>query len=288
MTTTKTKRKTELKTDWKQFFNFEKQLLQYLAEMKFLTGNKDELAYQQSEYRNSILERPPKFIHACISLEGDAAKIAKVEADIEELKSLFLAVSNTSNFPSRFPQLLSPTPLQINLSQHDAYRSNVVPASDSKKKLYGAEFIQVKRYELDQIDLVNEDLAALANIGIKAQITDKSFGKILTVSINDLMYYANAIGTAKSINGDIYHAKTVGTATQLTVREHSGMQYTARIRFPESFTAVRMSYSLLVVRDDCTVLDSLPQGKRTHRLEITKEKLVLPIECDAEIFIKES
>ncbi len=262
--------KAEQKTEWKEFFTFEKELLAYLSEQKFLAGNKDELCYQQSDYKNSILERPPKFLHAIISLQGNSDVINKVEANIEELKSLYQSVTNKPIFPSRFPKLLSPTPLQINLSQHDAYRSNVVPAS--KGTLKGAEFIQVKRYGLDQIDLVNEDLAALAEIGIKAEIIDKAFGKLLNVSINDLISYANTVNTAKT----------------LTVREHSGMQFTARIRYPDCYTAERMSYSLLVVRDDCVVVESLPQGLRTHRLENTKDRLELPIKCDAEIFIKES
>lgn len=278
---------TKKKTEWKQFFTFEKELLAYLSEQKFLAGDKNELVYQQTEYKQSILERPPKFLHAIISLQGNSDVIKKVEADIEELKSLYQSITNKSDFPSRFPALLSPTPLQINLSQHDAYRSNVVPAS--KGKLEGAEFIQIKRYgSSDQTDQANEDLAALAEIGIKTEIIDKSFGKILTVSINDLICYANAVGTEKSLNDLLYYAKTVGTAKSLTVRENSGMQFTARVRYPDIFKAARMSYSLLVVRDDCVVVDSLPQGKRIHRLEITKEKLVLPIKCDAEIFIKES
>ena len=118
---------------------------------------------------------------------------------------------------------------------------------------------------------MNADIAALDNIGIKTEVSDK-FGKILSVSINDLIYYANTVNTAKS----------------LTVRQLSGMQYTARVRYPDSFVSVRMSYSLLIVRSDIPVLESLPQGRRTHRLETTKEKLVLPIKCDAEIFIKEN
>ena len=117
---------------------------------------------------------------------------------------------------------------------------------------------------------MNADIAALDNIGIKTEVSDK-FGKILSVSINDLIYYANTINTAKS----------------LTVRQLSGMQYTARVRYPDSFVSVRMSYSLLIVRSDVPVLDSLPQGRRSHRLSEIKEKLLLPITCETEIFIKE-
>ena len=254
------------KTNWKSFFTFEKQLLAFISQQKILAGNKDDLSYKETPYKNSILERPPKFIHAIVSLQDNTETFKKVETDIEELKRLYLAVSNKANYPSRFPQLLTPTPLQINLSQHEAYRSHVVSA------LLKDDFILVKRYRTnDQVHLVNADIAALDNIGIKTEVSDK-FGKILSVSINDLIYYANTINTAKS----------------LTVRQLSGMQYTARVRYPDSFVSVRMSYSLLIVRSDIPVLESLPQGRRTHRLETTKEKLVLPIKCDAEIFIKEN
>jgi hypothetical protein len=256
--------------EWKQFFTFEKELLAYLSEQKFLAGNKDELCYQQSEYKNSILERPPKFLHAVISLQSDEAVITKVEADIEQLKSLYIAVTNKSNFPSRFPQLLSPTPLKIYLSRHNAYRSHVVPKDDY-------DFIQIKRYSVgDETDQLINDIAALENSGIKTQVIEKSFGKLLNVSVNDLVSFAKA--------------------KKLTVREHSGMQFTARVRYPDSYRAapdsyraVRMSYSLLVVRDDCKVEESLPQGLRKHRLENMEDRrLAMPIECDAEIFIKET
>ena len=120
--------------------------------------------------------------------------------------------------------------------------------------------------------LAIEDINALNSIGIKAELHEKSFGKTLNVSVNDLFLYAK-------------YAKAV---KKLTIRESSGNQYTARVRYPDGFQAVRMSYGLLIIPDDCPTLQSLPQARRTHRLETSKEKVILPIECDVEIFIKES
>ena len=95
------------KTNWKSFFTFEKQLLAFISQQKILAGNKDDLSYKETPYKNSILERPPKFIHAIVSLQDNTETFKKVETDIEELKRLYLAVSNKANYPSRFPQLLT-------------------------------------------------------------------------------------------------------------------------------------------------------------------------------------
>jgi len=251
--------KSTTKADWKHFFTLEKELLRFLAQQKFLAGDKNDLKYDEVSYKNSILERPPKFLHCVISLSGDESLIKKVKADIEELKSRYAAVS-TRGFPSRFPQLLK-QPLQINLSQHEAFRSRVIDAETN-------DFIQVKRYSSESEIHALEDVATLSDIGIKAEIYEKSFGKTLNLWSNDILNF--------------------GKASKLTVRESSGLQYTCRVRYPDGFQAVRMSFGLLIIPDDCNVLDSLPQARRTHRLETSKEKLILPIECDSEIFIKEA
>lgn len=251
--------KSPSKVDWKRFFTFEKELLDFLSQQKILAGDKNDLAYDSVEYKNSILERPPKFLHCVISLCGDESLIKKVVSDIEELKTRYTAVSNRG-FPSRFPNLLK-QPLQINLSQHEAFRSRVIDAVTN-------DFIQVKRYSSESEDNPLEDVAALNDIGIKAEIYEKSFGKTLNLSSTDLLLYAKA--------------------RKLTLRQNSGLQYTCRVRYPDGFQAVRMSFGLLIIPDDCNVLDSLPQARRTHRLETSKEKLILPVALDSEIFIKEA
>ncbi len=250
--------KSSTKSDFKRFFSFEKELLEFLSRQKILAGDKDDLQYSVAEFRNTRLERPPKFIHCVISLGGDESLIKKVESDIEELKSRYTAVS-TRGFPSRFPQLLK-QPLQINLSQHEAFRSRVIDSDTNN-------FIQVKRYSSESEINASEDVATLSDIGIKAEIYEKSFGKTLNLSSTDLLLYAKA--------------------SKLSIREGSGQQFTARVRYPDGYQAVRMSLGLLIIPSDCPVLDSLPQARRTHRLETSKEKLILPVVLDSEIFIKE-
>ena len=71
------------------------------------------------------------------------------------------------------------------------------------------------------------------------------------------------------------------------MRESSGYQYNARVRYPDKFQAVRMSYGLLIIPDDCPILSSLPQPRRTHRLETSKQILILPVDIDSKIFVKE-
>ncbi len=255
------------KKDWKSFFQLEKQLLTLISDQKILAGDKNNLSYISVPYKNSVLERPPKFIHAIISLQDNAELINKIESDIQELKVRYTALSNKSTFPSRFPNLLEPLPLQINLSKNLAYRSHMI------SQVEGDGFIQIKRFDLDdQSGQADLDAEALRADGIEAQVIDNAFSKVLNVSINDLIRFAN-----KEFS-----------ATKLTVRTSSGMQYLARIRFPDSFQAVRVSYGLLIVKSDVVVVESLPQALRIHRLETTKEKVILPIDCDAEIFIKES
>lgn len=248
------------KSDWKSFFAFENEMLDFLSQQTFMAGDKADLKYLETPFRNTIIQRPPKFLHAVISLGGNEALINKTEADIEELKARYLKVSSRG-FPSRFPQLLK-QPLQINLSQHEAFRSRVISAETD-------DFIPVKRYNTSDSDNSSiDDVAALSNIGIKAEVYDKSFGETLNVSSHDLVFYANA--------------------KKLTIRESSGNQYIARVRYPDSFQSVRMSYGLLIIPDDCPTLQSLPQARRTHRLETSKEKIILPVDIDSEIFIKES
>jgi hypothetical protein len=251
--------KSETKSDWKRFFTFEKEFLDFLSQQKILAGDRTMLKYNEVTYKNSILERPPKFIHCVVSLNGDESLIKKVEAEIEELKKRYNDVS-TRGYPSRLPNLLK-QPLQINISQHEAFRSRVI---DTKTN----DFVQVRRYSSESESTSLEDVAALNDIGIKTEIHEKSFGKTLNLSSADLLSYAKA--------------------SKLTVRESSGLQYTARVRFSDNYQAVRMSYGLLIIPDDCPVLSSLPQARRAHRLETSKEKLILPIECDSEIFIKEA
>ncbi|WP_262964339.1 hypothetical protein [Methylobacter psychrophilus] len=244
------------KANWKQFFSFEKILLEFLSQQNFLAGDKSDLKYSVHDYKNMQLERPPKFIHCVISLGGEKSLIQKIETDIKELKNRFLTVSD-KNLPSRFPQLLQ-QPLQINLSQHEAFRSRVI---DSKTE----GFIQIKRYNSDDMSL--EDTNFLNAIGIRTEVHNKGFGKTLNILSQDLVAYS--------------------TAKKLTVRESSGYQYNARVRYPDNFQAVRMSYGLLIIPDDCHTLSSLPQPRRTHRLETSKQILVLPIAIDSRIFIKE-
>ena len=138
------------------------------------------------------------------------------------------------------------------------------------------EFIQIKKYlsEIDKDTLSEEtkkeiksDIEALKDIDIKAEVIDKGFGKTLRISAQD------ALKAAK--------------ASVLTFRESSGTQYTARVRFEGDLQSTRMSYGLLVIPRDTPVLQSLPQTRRTHRLETSKERFELPIETACEIFIKE-
>ena len=247
------------KSDWKSFFKFENEMLAFFSQHKFLAGNEADLKYIETPFRNTTIQRPPKFLHAVISLCGNESLINKNEAYINELKDRYLKVSSRG-FPSRFPQLLK-QPLQINLSQHEAFRSRVISAETD-------DFITVKRYSTGDLDNSSmDDIGALGNIGIKAEVYDKGFGKTLNVSSNDLIFYAKA--------------------KKLTVRQSSGYQYTARVRYPDTFQSVRMSYGLLIIPDDCPTLQSLPQTRRSHRLETSKEKIILPIEIDSEIFIKE-
>ncbi|WP_340124491.1 hypothetical protein [Methylobacter svalbardensis] len=247
------------KSDWKSFFTFENELLDFLSQQKFMAGDKADLKYLETPFRNTIIQRPPKFLHAVISLGGNESLNIKTEADIEELKSRYVKVSSRG-FPARFPQLLK-QPLQINLSQHEAFRSRVISAETN-------DFIPVKRYNTGDLDNSSiDDIAALRDIGIKAKVYDKAFGKTLNISSNDLILYTKA--------------------KILTVRESSGNQYIARVRYPDSYQSVRMSYGLLIIPDDCPTLHSLPQARRTHRLETSKEKIMLPIDIDSEIFIKE-
>lgn len=252
-------KKSTSKPEWKRLFSFEKSLLDYLSQQKFLAGHKADLKYVECEFRNMTLERPPKFLHCVISLGGEESLIQKVQDDIEELRALYLTVSSRG-FPARFPQLLK-QPLQINLSQHEAFRSRLISAETN-------DFIQVKWYRSKSENISLEDVDALNAIGIKAEIYEKPIGKTLNISASDLIFYAKA--------------------RKLTVRESSGTQYIARVRYPESFQAVRINYGLLIIPDDCPTLSSLPQARRTHRLAASKERLILPVECDSEIFIKEA
>ena len=246
----------KLKLDWKHFFSFEKILLDFLSQQHFLAGDKSDLKYSAYEFKSMQLERPPKFIHCVISLGGERSLIQKIESDIEELKNRFRAVSDKS-FPSRFPQLLR-QPLQINLSQHEAFRSRVI---DSETK----GFVQIKRYSSEEEALKDTD--SLNAIGISTEVIDKGFGKTLNLLSKDLLLFSNS--------------------RKLTIRESSGHQYTARVRYPDDFQSVRMSYGLLIIPDECPTLSSLPQARRKHRLETSKTKIILPIDMDSEIFIKE-
>jgi hypothetical protein len=250
---------TSNKSDWKSFFKLENEMLDFLSQQKFLAGNEADLKYIETPFRTTTIQRPPKFLHAVISLDGNESLINKTEAYIDELKDRYLKVSSRG-FPSRFPQLLK-QPLQINLSQHEAFRSRLISAETD-------DFIPVKRYKTVDLDNSSiDDIAALRDIGIKAEVYDKAFGKTLNVSSNDLILYAKA--------------------KKLTIRQSSGNQYIARVRYPDSFQSVRLSYGLLIIPDDCPTLQSLPQARRSHRLETSKEKIILPVDIDSEIFIKE-
>lgn len=244
------------KAKWRDLFTIEKNLLSFLSEQAILAGcEKDGLKFIPLN-DGSKLERPPKFIHCIISLEGDATKIERVKREIDALKNGYRDIEPSKLFPPRYPVLLN-QPLQINYSNHSAYRSNAI---DEESKC----MVFIKRYSEE--DSPEDDIEKLKDIGIRSEVVEKGFGRALHISSSDLLAYASA--------------------KKITVREKSGQQYTVNVRYPNEFRSERMNFGLLIIPDKCPALKSLPQSKRCHSLELSAKTLSLPIICDAEILVK--
>lgn len=250
---------------WKNFFNAEKQLFDYLnsqAECLYAIG---ALEYQRFfSLSGAELERPPKFIHWIARLKEHEHEFLRLQNEV--CLSYKNALGDAfKSFPVRFSEFYRDIE-QINITTHPAIQSLPV-------KKDGFTLVKSSVFNADDIDSIQFQFDSYVKTCVAAGLKAKTEIDLLgNPSINLLISSSDLF----SFSG----------ASRIQKRKCTGEQYRARIRKNGASSGQRVKFGLIVldVNSQALIFHPAPQGQRPHALDSKNKEIVLPVPSDWQFY----
>ncbi|RYY74599.1 MAG: hypothetical protein EOO52_13625 [Gammaproteobacteria bacterium] len=269
----------ENKEQWKDFFNAEKGLFEFLrrfCDCLHSIGVNNETAPHLSyaEYvtpAGVTLERPPRFIHWIGRLRSSEDELTYAELAKHVLDMYRKAVGKKfTHYPVRFPEFYKSVD-QINISSSSAYSSKSLDANDVVR-LKTLQYINTNQ-RTNAIRLLNDDIKILNGAG---------YPGAYVANVTDL----RAVAVALEIPAQIIIKKAGGGKIQM--REYTGQQYRALVRKSGETKGLRKKLGLMVLSNDsiADIFFSAPQAPRKHSYESCGTSVDLQIHTDVKLWVK--